>query len=112
MREYACFVGERFKLMETKLQTLLHAAVGCSGEAGELLDGIKKSWVYGRPLDRDNIIEEMGDNLFYIMAGCNTVGITLEQLMEANMEKLRKRYPDKYSDEAALLRADKNAPHD
>ncbi len=43
----------------------LHAAVGVSGEAGELLDAIKKTWIYEEPLDLENIIEECGDSLFY-----------------------------------------------
>lgn len=40
---------------------LLHMAVGVSGEAGELLDAIKKATIYNKPLDVENMIEELGD---------------------------------------------------
>jgi hypothetical protein len=36
---------------------MLHCVVGISGEAGELLDAVKKTWVYGKALDHDNLIE-------------------------------------------------------
>ncbi len=86
---------------------LLHAAVGVAGEAGELLDGIKKHWIYGKALDRENLIEECGDLLFYVQAILNELGISMDDAMRQNMEKLARRYPEGYSDSAAIERADK-----
>jgi NTP pyrophosphatase (non-canonical NTP hydrolase) len=109
-KEYSDFVGYRAKRMEgpeAEIHNLLHAAVGVSGEAGELLDAIKKSWIYHKPLNDHNVMEECGDALFYIQMICNHYGITITDLVEQNMEKLRKRYPDGYSDAAAQARADK-----
>lgn len=104
---YARFVEGRAKGMGDPLLDLLHGAVGASGEAGELLDCIKKSWVYEKPLDMDNIMEEVGDTLFYLQIVCNALGVTLMDMMQMNMNKLKKRYPTGYSNEAALARADK-----
>lgn len=87
---------------------LLHMAVGVSGEAGELLDAIKKMAVYQKQLDRENVLEEVGDILFYLEGICSLLGFTREDAIKANIKKLEKRYKDGYSNKAAQERADKN----
>lgn len=96
-----------FKADKENINMQLHAAVGIIGEAGELIDNVKKTWVYNKPQDLENIKEEMGDILFYFTAMCSLHGFTIEQLEEANMAKLNKRYPTGYTDAAAQARADK-----
>lgn len=87
---------------------LLHMAIGIAGEAGELLDAVKKHVIYNKPLDRENAIEELGDLEFYMEGFRASAKITREQTLDANITKLSKRYPSlSYSDEAAQLRADK-----
>ena len=87
---------------------LLHMGVGVSGEAGELLDAIKKHTIYGKPLDVENVIEELGDLEFYMERIRQVTGITREQTIEANIAKLGKRYSSgKYSNQQAQARADK-----
>ena len=87
---------------------LLHMSVGVSGEAGELLDAIKKHCVYQKPIDLNNVMEEAGDILFYLTGILNELDMTLEECIKANMEKLSKRYPQgSYSNNAAIARADK-----
>ena len=86
---------------------LLHAAIGIAGEAGELLDAVRKHVFDGQPLDRDNVIEELGDLEFYMMAAMMNIGIMRPHLQELNMAKLSKRYEAGYSDKAAQERADK-----
>ena len=88
---------------------LLHMAVGVSGEAGELLDAVKKATIYGKPIDRENVIEELGDLEFYMEGLRQGLGITREETLQANVAKLGARYAaGKYSDKAAIARADKN----
>jgi NTP pyrophosphatase (non-canonical NTP hydrolase) len=101
--------GHDILLQITPLQaSILHMAVGVSGEAGELLDAIKKHAVYQKQLDFDNVREEAGDILFYLTGLLNELGLTLNECIEANVEKLSKRYPEKrYTNEAAIARADK-----
>ena len=86
---------------------VVHAAVGVAGEGGELLDAAKKAWIYGAELDTDNILEECGDCLFYLVALLHECGFDLEDAMKYNLLKLAKRYPEGYTDEAAITRADK-----
>lgn len=104
---YPRFVGTLAKDMGTMQLDMAHMAVGVSGEAGELLDAIKKYWVYNKPLDRTNVIEELGDLEFYLAGMRLLLGVTRDQVLEANYEKLKVRYADGYSDEAAQQRADK-----
>jgi NTP pyrophosphatase (non-canonical NTP hydrolase) len=88
---------------------LLHMAVGVSGEAGELLDAIKKHCVYQKPINMENVMEEAGDILFYLTGILNELDMTIEQCIQANMDKLSRRYPNgTYTNAAAIARADKN----
>lgn len=104
---YAHFVRDLFKPMDKAVLTQLHAAVGISGEAGELIDAVKKSWAYGKPLDEANVKEELGDILFYVQAMCNQFNWSFSEVINENIAKLYKRYSNGYSDQAAIDRADK-----
>ena len=86
---------------------LTHMAMGVAGEAGELVDAIKKHAIYNKPLDRENIIEELGDLDFFITRLCQILNITRDEYRAKNIEKLGKRYPGGYSDAKAQARADK-----
>lgn len=89
---------------------LMHMAIGISGEAGELLDAIKKQVIYRKPLDRENALEELGDLEFYMEGIRQGLGFTREECLAANIAKLGKRYEGlKYTDTAAQERADKPA---
>jgi NTP pyrophosphatase (non-canonical NTP hydrolase) len=86
---------------------LLHGIMGCGTESGELLDAFKRYLIYGKELDYINIKEELGDVMFYIALVCRTLDVSLEEVCSENIAKLSIRYPDKFSNEAALARADK-----
>lgn len=86
---------------------LLHAAIGLAGEAGELLDAVRKHVFDGQPLDRDNVVEEMGDLCFYLQAAMQVVNAFRYEIEQENQAKLSKRYEAGYSDKAAQERADK-----
>ena len=87
---------------------LLHMAVGIAGESGELLDAIKKAVIYCKPIDVENVVEELGDLEFYMEGLRDRLGITRQQTLQANVAKLSKRYKaGSYSDKAAQERADK-----
>lgn len=104
---YSEFVAERFTKRHQGHDGLMHCAVGISGEAGELLDAIKKLWVYGKPLDTQNAIEELGDIEFYMEALRGLLGVSRDDVIAANVDKLSKRYPIGYTDALAIARMDK-----
>lgn len=83
---------------------LLHAAMGIVTEAGEVLDQLKKSFFYGREIDEVNLKEELGDLFWYMAVMANSLNISFEEAMRINTEKLRARYSEKFSEEAALTR--------
>ena len=87
-----------------------HMATGTSGEAGELLDAVKKYAIYNRPIDRENVVEELGDIEFYMQGLRKKLGITREETIQYNLNKLSQRYSQgSYSNEQAQARADKTA---
>jgi len=83
---------------------LLHGGVGIATEAGELLDNIKKHLFYKRAIDETNMKEELGDLLWYMAIICDVYGWDFEDIMERNIEKLRVRYPEKFTVESAIER--------
>ena|ERR1700744_713810 len=88
-----------------------HAAMGVGGEAGELIDCLKKVSVYNKTLDRGNLIEELGDMMFYLTIIMSMFGVGEAEVLQANANKLSKRYEGLvYSDMAAQQRADKQTP--
>lgn len=87
-----------------------HAATGVAGEGGELLDAAKKLVIYRRPIDRTNVVEELGDLEFYMEQTRQNVGITRHETLVFNFHKLNERYPGhNYSDALAQERRDKLA---
>lgn len=87
---------------------IMHMAIGVAGEAGELLDAIKKHVIYNKALDVDNVIEELGDLEFYMQGLRETLGISRVRTLNENIKKLDKRYNQgTYTDADARNRADK-----
>ncbi len=84
-----------------------HMATGIAGEGGECLDAIKRWAVYQKPLDRANVIEELGDLEFFMEGLRQRLGITREETIAGNMAKLDIRYRAGYTDAEAADRADK-----
>ena len=93
-------------------------ALGLSGEAGEVIasllqlasatgavsDTIKKIRYHGHSPDRDKLVHELGDVLWYVASTAATLNASLDEIAEANIEKLRARYPDGFSTERSINR--------
>jgi NTP pyrophosphatase (non-canonical NTP hydrolase) len=76
---------------------LLHAAVGLAGEAGEVLDQIKKSTFTNKKEDLHKLVQEMGDVEFYMQALRNELAISRDHVLNENILKLEARHPDGFS---------------
>lgn len=86
------------------MDMLIHAGMGMATESGEFLDTIKKTKFYGKKLDHDNLVEEAGDLLWYIAAAAQALGVSLEEIAERNISKLRARYPAGFTEYDATNR--------
>jgi NTP pyrophosphatase (non-canonical NTP hydrolase) len=108
--EFGEHVGKLFIKPSDHAGRCVHAAMCVAGEGGELIDAVKKHWIYGAELDTANILEECGDVLFYVAALLGEVGYNLNDAMVHNVAKLKKRYPQGFTEQAARDRADKAEP--
>ena len=75
---------------------LTTAAVGISAEGGEFMEIVKKMVFQGKPWNDDNrehLIIELGDVMWYVMQACAALDVSLEDVVSKNVDKLKKRYP-------------------
>lgn len=85
-------------------ERLLDAAAGLAEESGEILGLVRKHAYQSHPLDREKLTTELGDALWCLAMTARSAGITLEQVADANIAKLRSRYPGGFSDTASRER--------
>lgn len=83
---------------------LRHAVFGLSSEAGEV-SGILQKEYQGHVFDKEHMIKELGDCLWMIAEASTAIGVSLEEVMEANINKLKARYPEGFDSEHSLHRA-------
>lgn len=74
-------------------QHLLNAALGLTGESGEFADHVKKMQFHGHVLDRDAVIKELGDVLWYCALAAHALEVDLDTVARRNLAKLAARYP-------------------
>lgn len=84
------------KMNGAKPERLLTAACGISAEGGEFMEIVKKILFQGKPYNDDNVYHmkrELGDIMWYMAQACISLGVSFEELVEMNVEKLEARYP-------------------
>ena len=97
-KDYQCFI-ESVSSLDGKganIHRLLTAAVGISAEGGEFMEIVKKMVFQGKPWNDDNrehLIIELGDVMWYVAQACMALGVDFEDVLEMNVKKLEKRYP-------------------
>ena len=79
-------------------ELLTNWAFGLMGESGEFVDHLKKYLFHGHDLDIEYASKELGDILWYISAFCTTLGLDLSEVATQNIEKLKRRYPEGFSE--------------
>jgi NTP pyrophosphatase (non-canonical NTP hydrolase) len=80
-----------------KEDVLLNSLMGLCGESGEAIDILKKHLSQGHPLDQVHLEEELGDVAWYLAEAASALGVSLEEILQGNIAKLAKRYPDGFS---------------
>lgn len=92
------------RLTDPDFIRLLHAGMGLCTESGEFMDMLKRHLFYGKPLDLVNAKEELGDSMWYIALAIDVISTTLNEVMTVNINKLKLRYPEKFSEVHAIER--------
>lgn len=105
MRDYQAAMARTIspELMEDQTGLATMACLGLAGETGETIEHFKKAIFHGKPLDGDAAVLEIGDVLWYLTCLCTALKVDLGLVAEANIEKLQKRYPEKFEKFAADL---------
>lgn len=83
---------------------LLNGAMGLNGEAGEVIDIVKKHMFQGHKLDLNHTAKELGDALWYLAVAAKGIGYDLDDIAKINVEKLQKRYPNGFDSEKSQKR--------
>lgn len=92
---------------ESNLAKIRNAVYGLNGEAGEVIDLLKKHEFQGHELNKEKLIDECGDCLWYAALLADALDVTLEDVMLRNVEKLKARYPDGF-DKSRSINRDKS----
>ncbi len=108
MKEYLVLsektLSQHFDIKDEKEQKMFHAVIGLSTEANELLDQFKKHVFYKRELDLVNLKEELGDVMWYIAILLRELDVKFEDVLDWNIEKLKKRYGEKFDTQKSIDR--------
>lgn len=85
---------------------LINGVMGLCGESGEAIDIVKKWLAQGHELDKEKLAKELGDICWYLAETATALDLSLEDIMAANIEKLKKRYPDGFDTARSVNRAE------
>lgn len=88
-----------------KKDVLINSVMGLCGESGEAIDIVKKWMAHGHELDREHLIKELGDIAWYLAEAATALDVTLEDVLQANIEKLKKRFPEGFDESRSKERA-------
>lgn len=83
---------------------LIIAALGLAGEAGEFANMVKKLTAHGHDISPNTLADELGDVIWYVAEAATACGLDLDEIARQNVEKLRKRYPEGFSEERSIHR--------
>ena len=93
----------------SKKDVLINSVMGLCGEAGEAIDIVKKWMAHGHELDREHLAKELGDIAWYLAEAATALDLSLDEILEANIEKLKKRYPQGFDTERSRNRQQRSS---
>ena len=88
----------------SKKDILINGVMGLCGESGEAIDIVKKHLAQGHDLNKEHLIEELGDIAWYLAETSYALDISLEEILKLNIEKLKKRYPEGFDKQKSIDR--------
>ena len=87
-----------------KRDVLINSVMGLCGESGEAIDIVKKWMAHGHELDKEHLAKELGDIAWYLAEAATALDMNLEDILQANIVKLKRRYPEGFSWEKSRTR--------
>ena len=90
----------------SKKDVLINGVMGLCGESGEAIDIVKKHLHQGHELDREKLAKELGDIAWYLAETAWALDIPLEEILQGNIDKLKKRFPEGFSTERSIMRTE------
>ena len=91
-----------------KKDILINGVMGLCGESGEAIDIVKKWLAQGHELDKEHLAKELGDIAWYLAETATALDLSLSDIFEANIEKLKKRYPEGFDSEKSVNRIEED----
>lgn len=83
---------------------LINGVMGLCGESGEAIDLVKKHLAQGHELNKEQLAKELGDIAWYLAETATAIGYPLEEILQMNIDKLKKRYPEGFAVERSVNR--------
>ena len=88
----------------SKKDVLINGVMGLCGESGEAIDIVKKHLHQGHELDKEKLAKELGDIAWYLAETAWALDIPLEEILQGNIDKLKRRFPEGFSTERSISR--------
>ena len=85
-------------------EILINGVMGLCGESGEAIDIVKKHLAQGHELDKEHLANELGDIAWYLAETATAIGYDLEDILQMNIDKLKKRYPNGFTTNDSINR--------
>lgn len=88
----------------SKKDVLINSVMGLCGESGEAIDIVKKWLAQGHALDKEHLMKELGDIAWYLAEAATALDLSLDDVLQANIDKLKKRYPNGFDSQKSQVR--------
>lgn len=106
INEYQALAMTTLNPTLSQKDVLINAVMGLCGESGEAIDIVKKHLHQGHDLDREKLTKELGDIAWYLAEAATALEIPLEDVLQGNIDKLKKRFPEGFDTQKSINRAE------
>ncbi len=104
VNEYQCQAMTTLNPALSRKDVLINSVMGLCGESGEAIDIVKKWLAQGHDLDKAHLAKELGDIAWYLAEAATALDINLEDIFQANLDKLKQRYPEGFDSQRSQIR--------
>ena len=104
INEYQTLAMKTLNPQLSKKDVLINGVMGLCGESGEAIDIVKKWLAQGHELDKEKLAKELGVIAWYLAETATALDLDLEDIFQANIDKLKKRYPEGFDAQRSIHR--------